>query len=706
MTKHPVTLNSIKRSRSHQIEQLTADLLYKNALSTNLAAIAGSIFVAFFLSRLITGNLSVWLSAMLLISAMRLFLYRNYRRQQSNFTHKQWINLYALSSFFAGTGWASIVVYLPDSGTAYTTSAFYLSILVPLTATAPTLSVSRRAFYAFSLPISIACLSFFLIDESSLSAFISIAAVMYLFFILSIAKHLHQHIKDGFLLQVKNNMLIDNLNREIHCRSQIQSELEKTQLSLEDTIAQRTTELRQTNEALLTEINERKRIESNLKHLAHHDALTNLPNRLLLDARLSHAIETASRNDQKIAVLFIDLDHFKNINDSLGHDVGDALIIEVSKRLLHCMREVDTVSRLGGDEFVVLIEQISGLHDLENILVKIKAATSQCITIREHEIYTSASIGISLYPDDGHSAEQLLRNADAAMYHAKETGRHKHHFYTRDLTASAYDRVILETDLRNAIRNNEFEVFYQPQISLQSDCVIGAEALIRWHHPDLGLLSPGQFLVIAEQYGMMTDLGFWVLRQACQQMVQWQQQGTTITSMAVNLSGSQIRHSKLLETVQQVLKETNCKPEWLELEITEDFIIKESESSISTLQQLRDLGISLAIDDFGTGYSSLNHIKRLPVNKLKIDRSFICDLSNDMEDAALVQAIISMGQSLNLTLIAEGVESSSHEIFLEAHNCDVVQGFRYSKPVSADNLIDYMQTFQQHSTDAPTIARH
>ncbi len=678
-----------------KIEKLVADLSYKNALSTNLIAIAGSILITFFLSSLLEGSLTPWLVIMLTVSGARLLIYKSYYLYPEKLSSIQWINLYTAASFFAGASWAGIALYLPDASNSYATSVIFLVILVVLTGALPTLSASLRTFYAFAIPLTLAGSSFFLLDGSRLSFYISLSTIMYVFFMLSAGRHLNRHIIDSFVLLIKNQALIENLNTEISHRNNIQAELERNQQALEDTVNLRTRELRKTNDTLVNEIQERKRIEQNLKHLAHHDALTNLPNRLLLDARLNHAIERANRNNQKVAVLFVDLDHFKNINDSLGHEVGDALLMTVSRRLQKSVREVDTVARLGGDEFIIIIEQINETSDLDNVLDKIKTATSKTTTIREHELYTSASIGISLFPDDGQTAEQLLRNADSAMYQAKETGRHKHHFYTRELTASAYDRVILEADLRRAMESNQLEVYYQPQISLKTENVVGVEALIRWNHPEHGLLAPDQFLPIAEQSGMMVRLGEWVLQTACQQMVRWRDNRTSIKTMAVNLSGTQIRHSELLGTVKRVLKQTGCKTEWLELEITEDFIIKEAERSIDTLQQLRDLGISLAIDDFGTGYSSLSHLKRLPVNKLKIDRSFVRDINRDMEDAALVQAIIAMGQSLDLKLIAEGVENSSHEIFLEAQGCDIVQGYYYSRPIPASELDLFLDNFKK-----------
>ncbi len=687
-------------TKKYKIESLIANLLFKNSLSTNIIAIAGSAVVTLFLDTLLKPSLQPWLIFMLIISCIRLFIYRYHSIHPTRLHPSQWIRLYTYASLFAGISWASIVFYLPGIENSATTSVVYLIIIVALTGSLPALSASLCTFYAFTLPISVAAISFYFMEGSRLSFYISLSAALYVFFIISAGRHLNRHIIDSFVLQIKNQFLIKDLNKEISRRKQAQTQLETNQLALEDKVTLRTKELRKINDQLLCEIRERKRIEENLKHLAHHDALTNLPNRLLLDARLHYAIEYANRNAQKIAVLFIDLDNFKNINDSLGHEIGDALLITVSKRLQKSVREIDTVARLGGDEFIVLIEQITKISDLDHVLRKITTTTSQITTIRGHTLYTSASIGISIYPDDGKTIDQLLRNADSAMYQAKASGRNKYHFYTHELTATAIDRVTLETDLRHAIENHQFELFYQPQIALKTKKIVGVEALIRWHHTEAGLLLPDQFLAVAEQCGVMIKLGEWVLKTACEQMVSWKKQHTSLETIAVNLSGNQVRHQGLLQTVQKILHHSRCKAEWLELEITEDFILKDAEHSINTLQQLRKLGISLAIDDFGTGYSSLNHLKHLPVNKLKIDRAFIKDISLDTENTALVQAIIDMGKSLDLTLVAEGVESRSHEIFLKKQGCHIAQGFYYAKPMPANALETFIQAFNN------TVASH
>ncbi|MBE9564816.1 MAG: EAL domain-containing protein [Proteobacteria bacterium] len=627
---------------------------------------------------------------MSLITGSRILIAQQFfideQRDFTRFSIQNWLNIYIVSTFALGLTSASLALCMPSDMNAADISVMYIAFFSTMAAAITSLSIVLPAYISLVTPIFLASFTFSFFITSRLTLFTSVASFIFYIFIITAARILNKHYVQNFALMIENDTLIDKLHEENIQRELAQKKLILNQEKLEEEVTQRTKELSDINEILVDEINERRRIESNLKHIAHHDALTNLPNRLLLDARLNHAIERAKRTNMQVAVMFIDLDHFKTINDSLGHDVGDQLLISVSNRLLHCVREDDTVARLGGDEFIIIIEQVQDIGDLDPLLKKIMKVTSQTVMINNHELSTSASIGISIFPDDGKNTEQLMRNADAAMYHVKENGSHKYHFYTRDLTATAYDRVILETDLKRAIVTDQILVHYQPQVSLITKKIVGVEALVRWQHPDLGILPPKQFLHIAEKAGMMSSIGTIVLTTACKQMVKWKQQGLPIETVAVNIAGEQIHHSDLVATVKSVLEETGCKTEWLELEITEDFIIKKTKKSISTLQKLRDLGISLAIDDFGTGYSSLSYLKQLPINKLKIDRSFVSDINEDKDDATLVQAIIAMGKSLNLRLIAEGVEQVSHETFLIDHGCDYAQGYLYSKPVPAEAI--------------------
>ncbi len=675
---------------STQLEQFRAQQLFKTAIPSNISMLAGTALVSTYYFDTANTSMIVWIFSMCFIACARILTSRYFfLSEKNNFTNitiQSWLTIYLVSAFIFGTVSGSLILLMPETMSPIDISILYLVLFSTIAGSIATLSVSITTYLAFSGPIFLAAFAYYFIYPTQLTLFASMASVIYFSFTTFSARLLNKRYLQNASLIIKNNILIDKLHDEIIQNELARKKIIDTQHALEETVGLRTKELADTNEILIDEINERRRIEHNLKHLAHHDVLTNLPNRLLLDARLSHAIERAKRENLQVAVLFIDLDHFKTVNDSLGHEVGDKLLISVSNRLTNCIREDDTVARLGGDEFVVIIEQVHDIDDLGPLLKKIMNVTSGIIPISDHEISISASIGISIYPDDGKTPEQLMRNADSAMYHVKDNGRHKYHFYTKELTATAYNRVILETDLKRAIKQGQIVVYYQPQISLISKEITGVEALVRWQHPDLGLLPPNQFLFIAEQAGLLNDIGEAVLKTACKQMVKWKKMGMPINTIAVNIAGSQIHNTDLVQIVSDTLKETGCNKKWLELEITEDFIIKKSRQAIITLQKLRDLGISLAIDDFGTGYSSLSYLKQLPINKLKIDRSFVKDIDHATEDAALVQAIIAMGKSLNLKLIAEGVENGSHEIFLSAHGCDYAQGYYYSKPVPAEEI--------------------
>ena len=418
-----------------------------------------------------------------------------------------------------------------------------------------------------------------------------------------------------------------------------------------------------------------------LQHQANHDALTGLPNRLFFVDRLQQSIYKANRNLTKVVVLFLDIDRFKEVNDSLGHTFGDEAIKEVARRIENQIRKSDTVARFGGDEFVILLDEITDSMVTVEIVQKLMRCMHEPIVIDNHTIYMTLSIGISIYPDDTELADHLLKNADAAMYKAKDSGRNTYKFYTEDMTEKAYERITLETKLRMAIENEEFELYYQPQVNALTNMIIGMETLLRWNHRNLGFISPDRFIPIAEETGLIVPLGKWVLKKGMTQMVQWYAQGLSPGVLAINLSVIQLQEPHFSTLLAQMLKETGCKAEWLEVEVTESQMMKNPEQTILTLQEISDLGIEIAIDDFGTGYSSLSYLKRLPVDTLKIDCSFIQDIPNNEEDMAITKAIIALATSLNMNVIAEGVDKEEQRAFLLENNCKYIQGYLYSKPV-------------------------
>lgn len=431
------------------------------------------------------------------------------------------------------------------------------------------------------------------------------------------------------------------------------------------------------------ELREQKDI---LEYQAHHDALTGLPNRILFDDRLKQSIEKAKRNNEKFAVFFVDLDRFKQINDSLGHKVGDKVLQEVSSRINSVIRNEDTLSRLGGDEFTILMNGLRNPQDASILAQKILDVLSEPIRCENQDLYVSSSVGISLYPQDGTDAQNLLKYADAAMYKAKDEGRNNFQFYSAEMTELAFKHVAMETSLREALVNEEFMVYYQPQINGKTGELTGMEALVRWKHPTLGLLHPITFIPLAEETGLVIALDQWVMKTAMSQIVRWYEQGYTPGKVALNLSVKQLNQKDFISMLEQLLKETGCKPEWIELEVTESQIMTNPEEAIKILQKISDMGIHLAVDDFGTGYSSLSYLKRLPIDKLKIDQSFIRELPSDDEDVSITKAVIALSKSLNLRVIAEGVELKEQRDFLVKNGCNSIQGFFYAKPMSASSL--------------------
>jgi len=433
---------------------------------------------------------------------------------------------------------------------------------------------------------------------------------------------------------------------------------------------------------VFADITETQRSQVKLHELVNRDPLTGLPNRRLLNELLNHSIRRAEREKHKIGILFVDLDRFKAVNDSLGHQVGDKLLYEASKRISQAMRESDVLARLGGDEFVVMMDMISQAEDIALVAQKIIQALQLEFIIEGKEIFISASIGISIFPKDGDNVDSLIKAADIAMYQVKNEGKNNHCFYSDELSKNALERFNMESQLRRALERNQFEVYYQPQVSLITGEIIGAEALIRWHHPELGLVSPAKFIPVAEETGLIVPIGEWVLRQAALQATRWLNDGYVIQWISVNVSAVQIMRSNFADTIYGLLIETDCDPSFLELEITESTIMHNTEYVIDTFNRIKQLGLRLAIDDFGTGYSSLSNLKRLPLDKIKIDQSFVRGLPGDLNDAAIVHAINAMAQSLDFAVIAEGVETLAQADFLHQMGCEEAQGYLYSKPVT------------------------
>lgn len=443
---------------------------------------------------------------------------------------------------------------------------------------------------------------------------------------------------------------------------------------------------------VFNDITERKAAEQHIQFLAHYDPLTKLPNRRLFEDRIEQALALCRRKDKKAALLFLDVDRFKGINDSLGHLSGDQLLQSVAERLQYCVRESDTVCRRGGDEFMILLPEIDTTEDAAQVAAAIVSAMSEAHFVEDYHLIVSFSIGISVFPHDGADSQALIKNADAAMYHAKENGRNNFQFFTSDMNAQALDRLAIEADLRKAIQQDELCLHYQPQIDNRSGRIVGVEALVRWRHPEKGWIPPAKFISIAEDCGLIGLIGEWVLNSACAQNRKWHDDDLIRVPVAVNLSALQFRQRDIRETIARALENSGLGSEYLELEITESVAMKDIEITVRTLNELKQMGVQVSIDDFGTGYSSLSYLKRFPIDKLKIDRSFVRDITTDSDDAAIVRTIIWIGHSLRLKVVAEGVEDIDQLAFLKSNDCDTTQGYYFSKPLSVSEFEKYAKS--------------
>lgn len=465
----------------------------------------------------------------------------------------------------------------------------------------------------------------------------------------------------------------------------------------------------QTIAGTLQDITERRQAEEQIRYLAYYDTLTGLPNRQAFTRDLKKALEIAKRHNRILAVIVLDLDNFKRINDTLGHAMGDFLLKAVAERLVNGIRRVDyvarnfpvsetygaevdtNVARLGGDEFTMLLTEVQHIRDTEAVAQRLRETVSQPLNMAGNEVVVTPSIGIAVFPHDGQDVDQLLKNADMAMYHAKDSGRNIHQFYSESMNIRALERLNLESRLRKALEQEEFLLYYQPQLDLQNHLITGVEALIRWQNPKIGLVSPADFIPLAEETGLIVAIGEWALYTACAQVKTWLKAGLPPLEVAVNLSSVQFRQSKLTDTVEKALLSADLAPQYLKLELTESMIMQQAQDTIAMLHQFKEMGVGLSVDDFGTGYSSLSYLKRFPLDTLKIDRSFVKDITHNPDDAAITNAIIAMAHSLNLNVVAEGVETQAQLEFLRTSGCDIIQGYWLSKPLPADTLISLLR---------------
>lgn len=485
----------------------------------------------------------------------------------------------------------------------------------------------------------------------------------------------------------------------------IQSSHEK----LEQRVEERTQELQETNVQLQQEISERKSVEKeliihkeHLVRLAHYDSLTSLPNRVFFNEILNKALSHASRHDKMIAVLFIDLDRFKTINDALGHTTGDLVLKEIASRFSTVLRAGDVLARLGGDEFIILLNDIGHPKFASPVAEKLLQICAKPVKISNHEFFITTSIGICIYPNDGTSLEDLQKNADMAMYKAKKSGGGIYHYFTQEMNLEAHEHIQMEAALRKAIKNNEFVLHYQPKYNLADGLITGVEALIRWENPQHGMIPPGKFIPLAEETGLIMQIGEWAMREACRANKSWQQSGYQPISVAVNLSPKQFRHQDIAQVVANVLTETGLDAQYLELEITETAVMDSVELAITRLNAIKKMGVHISVDDFGTGYTSISYLKQYPVSVLKIDQNFIKGIPQDPNDLAITAAVIALGHSLGMKVVAEGVETAEQLQYLADHDCDIVQGYYLSRPLPEAKLLTQLNKLEDLSTNTTT----
>lgn len=655
--------------------------LFKATLSGGLANIlcAGLILVIVYGKT--QASLAIILSsAITIFSILRIIVAHHYLTQKT-FKLDHYLHTHIALTFLIGLTWAAYA-YLQLNAVESLRSLVFLIIFGLIAASIATLSSWMLAYLAYMVPQCIAIFYVSLSLETEYNAQMATAFLMFTAIMIVTSLRFNRRFKKELELTYNNKQLISDLNNEIFIREKTQLQLEKNKSELEFKVEDRTKELQVINNNLEKVIEKKDEAERNLQHIAYHDELTGLPNKNLLVDRISQSIKKSTRDGHKMAILFLDLDRFKNINDSLGHTIGDNLLQEVASRLHKTLRSHDTVSRNGGDEFVIVLEKLKNSNEAIHVAKKIISQLTDTFVIHSHNIHIGASIGISVYPGDGNTPLVLLRNADTAMYRAKKSGGNQLHFYDESMSSQLRDRLEIENQLHSALHNNELYLVYQPQINCASGVTVGFESLLRWNNAKFGEISPDRFVPLLEETGLIYSVGEWIVNQ----VIDFISTQNSSATFSINLSPLQCNSLAFVEIVKNAINRTKINPKQIEFEITESLLIKDFEKTKRFLNELHNLGCTIALDDFGTGYTSMNYLARLPIDVIKIDKSLIRNIDSNNNLKSIVNAIVTMSQSLGMTNIFEGIESEAELNVIKGMNGEVIQGFWYSKPLLAQDV--------------------
>lgn len=672
------------KSRSWIINSLERDQvqsLYSQAYAANMAMIAAVVLV--FLAFVYKGELSYiswFLVIFLIVVGFRFVLVNLFRKTKNSDSYLKFANYYVIASLFLGLLWAFLSLAYSDSNNHDLRDFLTIVNLGLITAAVGSLAIWMRAYLAFSLPQITGLVVVNVLNDDM---FVVFAIIVFYMFMLSIAKKANEKFKEGRLLIQENIKLIDKMDVEIESRKQAQVNLEKSQEVLEDLVRERTSELLDTNVDLKEQIEKRRDVEKELENLAYYDVLTGLPNRTYLIEKLRASVIKAKRNETLFGVLFLDLDRFKIINDSLGHSIGDELIQQVAVRIKNTLRESDLVARNGGDEFVIIIEDMNDVREAFFVAEKIINCNKAPFEIREHNVHIGASVGISIYPIDGEDALDLLKMSDTAMYYAKESGSNNFEFYSGEMSNRIKGRLELEGALREAVKNKEFNMVYQPQVDVSSKKTSGFEALIRWNSERYGFVSPADFVPVLEETGLIYAVGDWIVEEVIAFIKSGSSKGVKVS---INLSALQCGVAKYSEKIKKYILEAQVDPALIEFEITETVLINDFSKTEEFLTGISELGCTIALDDFGTGYTSFGYLAKLPIDIIKIDRSLITNIDQDESLQNIVKAIVSMCQSLGIENVIEGVETEQELEMIRQLKAKIIQGYYFSKPLNVSEI--------------------